>query len=384
MSSKKLDIAAVESYAKSYATQLCNAYFAHYDRVNGETLLRFSDIPQVNLFVLRDLYETWKKTAVTFRSPYFNFENEEVKTALQTFLNIVSRHISLGRAELEPLLGKASHETLELLLQPEDYFEGWLRELPDFQLKADDFKPALKYTRLHTGVLKDLQDRLGSSPSVYTTQALQWLKESLPTQTQPPEETLAAFSAKVPLQIDSLYKSRYVAPAESPLSDSFFKQITPTEANVSTPITRTAEIPTPYAANSEPYVTIGEPTIVPQTPQITSAEDVTVSLNDQVSTFNEKLRKEKAGDSFASQFMHKPIESIHSYISLNHKFIFINQLFKGDSAAYHQAVDELEKASNFDKAKEIMNQTYATKYNWRAVVDEADDFYEIVRRRFNG
>jgi len=112
------------------------------------------------------------------------------------------------------------------------------------------------------------------------------------------------------------------------------------------------------------------------------------TLNEQFQseqpTVNQVLAKDAPGETLADQFQKKPVESIHQSISLNQKFTFINQLFNGDSVAYHIAVDDLEHCRSFSEAKELMNRVYGPKYHWRMNPDEADEFYEIVQRRFQG
>ncbi|MBO9639914.1 MAG: hypothetical protein J7576_17220 [Siphonobacter aquaeclarae] len=375
----KLDVTAVENYAKAYASQLCRQYFSEKNRINGDDLLRLSSVPQVNLFVLRDLYEAWKETASAFRSPYFDFEQEEVKTSLQTFLNTVSKYISVQRKDLEPLLTKATHETLELLLQPESYFDGWLREQPDFRLTSAALKHFQKYNRIHKSIVAGLSARLAGRDAVYINEVLA-LVPGLLAQADAPQETLSAFSATLPLEESSLYQG------------NFFDQIVPEPVAEQVSATPTPEpvvpAPAPPVA-AQPVIPQAVPEPVVIAPAKQPAREESTAVHQQYAstgaTLNDSLRKEKpAAESLASQLRPKNGESIHSFISLNRKFIFINQLFQGDATAYHHAVDELEKCQAFDQAKDLMNRTYSTKYNWRNVVDEADDFYEIVRRRFNG
>lgn len=398
----KLDVAAIETYAKAYAAQLCKEQYAHRDRIDGDTLLRLSPVSQVNLFVVRDLYDVWKETATAFRSPYFNFESEEVKKALQSFLNTVSKQISVEQKDLEPLVAKATHESLELLLAPREYLEGWIKELPDFRLTAENLRTFQKYNRLHKGIITGLSERLGNEPAVYTTRALEWLHELTSDQSRLDSvaETLDLFAATLPVNEPSLYQKEISTESDQ----SFFDQVEVTQAGSSpsrdenyvatSGLSRTESSPE-YIASSISTTSAAETALpapdyatIPTAPAITAAEDVTASVNDpfsmQPTVLNEKLREEKPGETIGSQYQHKPISSIHSFISLNHKFIFINQLFKGDATAYHQAIEELEKAPSFDQAKDLMNRVYASQYKWRDVADEADDFYEIVRRRFNG
>ncbi len=402
--SANLDTTALDTYARGYAARLCEGYFAENETVDGPRLLEFCDVPQVNLFLVRALYETWKADALAFRSPYFDFEAEEVKTALQSLMNVASQHISVRREAFEPLLTSATTQTLTLVLEPRAYFESYLRDRPDFVLRADDLKTLLRYVRLHRAIPQGLAERLDGQESTYVSQALTWLNE-LADDAQSTEEVdtvLAQFSATLPLDRGSLYKTALFFGEESVVSPpkatrSFF-DLTDEELPVANKPVRQPSNPTPpveVPRLDAPRVDAPTPEPVPE-PEYSSngrmnghAEPgLSNRLNEQFQsdqpTINDLLAKEAPGETLADQFQKKPTESIHQSISLNQKFTFINQLFNGDSVAYHIAIDDLEHCRNFSEAKELMNRVYGPKYHWRMNPDEADEFYELVQRRFQG
>ncbi|MEJ7658674.1 MAG: hypothetical protein WKG07_03140 [Hymenobacter sp.] len=76
--------------------------------------------------MLKQLLSRWQQEASALRSPYFDFEAAPVRAALGQFMNVLSRHIRLGRAALEPLLAQAVADTLALATDPAAAFERLL------------------------------------------------------------------------------------------------------------------------------------------------------------------------------------------------------------------------------------------------------------------
>lgn len=396
--STKLDTAALDAYAQQYAARICDDFYARQDAIQGEQLLTLSEVEQVNRFVVRDLYERWQADALAFRSPYFDFENEEVKAALQTLMNTASQHIAVRREAFEPLLVGATRQTLALLLTPESYFEDWLRDRPQFALTAPELKTFLKYTRLHRAVPQGWQERLGERESVYVNEALGWLSELTADAStlDDPEPVIARFSERVPLAVESLYLAE-VPPAPAPAaSRSFFDfddepTPAPKPAPTPPPPPPLASEPAPaFVPEVAPAVTMPEPKYAESLPvqnapvEVPTVRPTSIYEQFQVerTTLNESMSTESAPPTLADQFHRRATESIHATISLNQKFIFINQLFGGDSMAYHRAITDLEASPSFNEAKELMNRSYAPDYQWRNNPDVADEFFDLVRRRF--
>ena len=100
---------------------LQNAYNVR-EHLDGTAILQLTPIKQVNYFVLKHLYRTWQKEMIHLKSPFFAYEKVEVKDALMAFMNVLSKHIHIGKAAMLPLLQGAINETLLLLLYPQIIF----------------------------------------------------------------------------------------------------------------------------------------------------------------------------------------------------------------------------------------------------------------------
>jgi hypothetical protein len=395
--STKLDSAALDAYAQQYAARLCDEFYRQQDAIRGEQLLTLSEVEQVNRFVVRDLYERWQADALAFRSPYFDFENEDVKAALHTLMNTASQHIAVRREAFEPLLAGATRQTLTLLLAPETFFEDWLRDRPNFSLTVPDLKLLLKYTRLHRAIPTGWQERLGERDAVYVNEALGWLQEqSADVSTfDDPEPVIARFAERVPLDAESLYLTSTPEPTPAASSSkSFFDfddEPVPAKASTPAPPSPPPAVPEPAPAlvpEVAPAVTMPEPEYVetgaggPAESPMPKPTSLYEQFQVERTTLNDAMATDAAPPTLADQFHRKATESIHATISLNQKFIFINQLFGGDPMAYHRAITDLEACPTFEEAKTLMNRTYGPEYQWRDNPDVADEFFDIVRRRF--
>src|SRR5690606_38002277 len=119
----KLNYPAIEAYSAAYAKKLTNSFFREEEFINGKQILELSNVPQVHLLVITNLFQKWKKESGTLQSPYFNYEAEEVKSALQRFMNVLSNNIAIKKANFEPLIKKSVTDALLLIFSPYDFFK---------------------------------------------------------------------------------------------------------------------------------------------------------------------------------------------------------------------------------------------------------------------
>lgn len=77
-----------------------------------------------------------------------------------------------------------------------------------------------------------------------------------------------------------------------------------------------------------------------------------------------------------------PIEDLEKSISLNQKFIFINDLFHGESMVYNEIINQLNTQENLKRALEILRAT-GTEYEWPVDGNPAlNSLYDLVERRY--
>jgi len=137
----------LERYSKALANLLCDRHFATHDTLNGPQLISFTPIKQVNLFVIKELLLKWHHEMANLRSPYFDYEHEEVKEALVNFMNVLSRKILMKRHAFEPLLQKAIYDTFLVLLAPVATFEEKFLRIQE-EITLPKLQENLKYIDL--------------------------------------------------------------------------------------------------------------------------------------------------------------------------------------------------------------------------------------------
>lgn len=106
---------------KELEESLIYSYFEKKDRISGEEILSFCDEKQINMFILYLLMKEWKTEAEQLKSPYFDFNSKEVKSALTTFMNTLSKNVSIHKNDFQPLLHKAINYTFQLVENPESF-----------------------------------------------------------------------------------------------------------------------------------------------------------------------------------------------------------------------------------------------------------------------
>ncbi len=376
----KLDLSAIEKYGQQYAGKVCDDFFNRTATINGQQILKLSNVAQVNIFVVNDLYERWKADSEAFKSPYFNFENEEVKAALKTFMNTVSQHIMVKREDFEPMLSRAVNKTLVLLLDPSKHFDDYVRDSPDFTLTKERLAQLAKYTKINGQVAKAMTDKMAEEDKVYVTTALGWLSEiDSKGDFENPDKYLEMLSATVPLQKENFVKStakRVVEDNSAMRMQQSFFDIDPDDEEMDD-----EDAPLPTVAQVQARFEAERPVTNVKLPGLDRLND---TFTDDLPTVNDLLKKEiiGTGTPLSDLAFSRPIKSIVDGISLNQKFVFIGRLFDGDINSYNKAVEDLDNCLNFPEAKNLMNKALAPKYNWIMAAEEANDFLEVVGRKF--
>jgi hypothetical protein len=384
----KFNLNALNDYSQRFARQVCDDFFVNNATASGQHILNLTSIPQINLFVISSLYDKWKADAEAFRSPYFDFENNEVKEGLKQFMNIVSRNISVKRDALEPILAESTKDTLVLLIDPNSYFNEIFRDQPNFTVTSEMIQQLRKYIRFNKFVPQALSDALAERAFIYVNQAIEYAERAIEKHADELdniEQWEGHFSNKVPLEVAQLLKrlprieasKQPEAEANQSFFDSLVTEPEPTPAPPTEP-EKTQRIEAPPALPTPPPV---QPTFVsPPPPPTTLNEAVASNGTSGQESLNDRLRTEQS--SISDAYQKQPISSISQSIPLNQKFMFIHHLFGGSNSAYESAIAELEQAADFSTARSLITYKFASQHLWDMTGDVVGDLLEIVKRRF--
>lgn len=356
---EKISLEAIALYGDAYADKVLKNFFATKEKISGQEILTLCNVPQVNLFVVRELFKTWKEEIRKLKSPYFDFEDAEVKEALDTFMNIVSKHILIGQAHFGPLLKKAVSQTLMVIFDPYDFYSLTISGKNN-KLEVTPFREEIKYLKVNKAPLEKMLQKLEQMgvQEITGNEAFSILDHILEEVNFTPEDLegfIEKFSAIVPLDPMQFIVSREEPPQSSPQPRTVVRQEPPREAPPR------QEPPRP----EQPRVN------QPRVNQPRAVGDVKSGP-----TVNDKMNAQRTMvvDSF------RKIDRIKDSLTINQKFMFTKVLFHGDFELFSKAIDRLDQLDNLNAALRYLEEEYAS--TWDRDSEEFHEFMELVEKRF--
>jgi hypothetical protein len=323
---EKINLRAIERYSDEFSEKMIETWFATRESITGQEILEFSEIKQINLFVIYELFRTWKQESEKNRSPYFDYDAPEVREAAEALMNALSNHIRVDRANFTPLLRKATYNTLLLTIDPYDFFADLIEN--HAELVPSEFADHLKYVRINKAPLQRLLEKLHERQvtSISGNEAFALLDSILEEVNFTPEdvdEYLASFSRVLPVSIESFYEKR--------------------------------EEPQPRAE--------------PEQANHYQWQPVKSTVNDQLS--------QEPRPMVADQFMR--ITSIKESLTINQKFMFTKVLFHGDFELFSRAIEDLDRQDHLQGALRYLEKNYE---EWDRDSEEFHEFMDLLSKRF--
>ena len=334
----------VESYSRSFSQYVCREAFETKAHLEGQDLLALTPVQQVNYFVLKALYRAWQQEILRIESPYFDYKEAAVRKALHVFMNALSKHIRIGEEDLAPLLEQACKDTLVLLLSPQDFFYQELVVAPQV-LSLTYLRNTQKYVRINTHVMSVFQTYFDREdlPEISSERASELLELCAPEY---------ASGEKV-----QTYLSEFNT--FLPLPDDLFSQESATENSEEA---KQRDISSIEARSIEEHRAIDEKTsssVASKTIKSPVSAEATISPS-RVS----KDQSRGAGRSF-------------SHISRTQADNFTRFLFNNKRQLFLQALKEVSNSENFDKAVEMLRQSYGKPQGWRMESSEGMESSEV-------
>ena len=100
----------------------------------------------------------------------------------------------------------------------------------------------------------------------------------------------------------------------------------------------------------------------------------------QRESLNDRLKQEKT--EVVEVLKHEPIKDLRKAIGINDRFVFINDLFRGDEAMYERSIKTINSFYIFPEAEYWINRELIVKLGWDADSEIVRHFYQLVKRRF--
>jgi hypothetical protein len=108
--------------------------------------------------------------------------------------------------------------------------------------------------------------------------------------------------------------------------------------------------------------------------EINDATELGESLND-------KLKQGKT--ELIEVFKETPVKDLRKAIGINDRFLFINDLFRGDESVYERSIKTINSFNIYAEAEYWINRELKVKLGWPAENPTVDHFYQLVKRRFS-
>jgi hypothetical protein len=320
---EKISLEAIALYSDAYAEKVLKRAFASKEKINGQDILSLCEVQQINLFIVRELFKGWKEETRKLKSPYFDYENAEVKEAMDNFMGTLSKNIAITRQHFAPLLKKAVSQAVLVVLDPYDYFSMLVSGTHN-KLDVAAFREDIKYLKINKAPLERMLQKLEDKnlKEVSGNEAFAILDQILEEVSFTPDDVddyVARFSIVEKLDPDKFYVKK--APS--------------------------------VAAVKVAPVALAKPVKVESQAQ-----------PEKINTVNNTQK----------------IQRIKERLTINQKFMFTKVLFKGDFETFSKAIDELDQQSNMPDALKYLEKYYAA---WDKESQEFHEFMEIVERRFS-
>ncbi|GMV78069.1 MAG: hypothetical protein AMXMBFR79_12020 [Chitinophagaceae bacterium] len=106
----------------------------------------------------------------------------------------------------------------------------------------------------------------------------------------------------------------------------------------------------------------------------------TLSAEDEPS-LNDKLKEEKT--EVATLLNGSPIKDLKRAIGINDRYVFINELFRGDEVMYERSIKTINAFSIFAEAEYWIQRELKVKLGWEETNEIVENFNQLVKRRFS-
>lgn len=326
----KLNLPALEEYAIKYSELLTEKLFSNRKAISGQKIIEEISVKQVGLFVLFNLYRRWKLEMAQLKSPYFNYESHEVKGKLKELMNMLSKHINIEKDDFRPLLSKSIENTLLLIMSPLNYYEGLVESYKGIAPDMDEVKDLERFIKINGHMRDALLTSWASNLS-----GKELFDKAFEGLSEPPEDVeklVAPFNELLPIEIDKFW----LESESGVLADGIEEE------------EETKEV---------------EKEVELETIHTQFAEEKTSLLADS-------LGFENAQSSFKV------------LLTINQKFMFINDLFNGSKEDFNKVIDFLDTCETKDVVIKFIHNNYIQRGSWKQESPQVKEFFALVDNKF--
>ncbi len=328
----KLNKEALREFGNRFSESVSAEFFKNRSTITGHQILNLTEIRQINLFIISKILDQWNVESSKLRSEYFNYDKPEVKKALNDFMNTLSQNIEIEKNIFEPLMVQSTEEAILLICSPYEFYIELVKKRDPVSVK--DLKAFSKFVKINRDLFLSFVNQMekGGKDIYQLDEAMELLNHLFENTTNSPEEI-----------------------------EPYIKKLS-----------KVIEFPM-----GEIYGTDGV------------TENISKEIKQEQKTQNSKIEYKTLNDHLANEnitvlagIQKKKIDSIKNHLSINQKFIFINQLFDGNSNDFNSVINFLDGCSSQGEAMDFIHNNYLKKNNWKKDNQEVKDFIEMIARKY--
>lgn len=245
-------------------------------------------------------------------------------------------------------------------------------------------------------LLKKLNDQFAQhAPAEQLSLTVQMLQAELLHLQQ--NNVPAAFNRHVSVTVSAMntpVNEPPVSPAAAPTEERIVEMLQVDEAEIEAEleeIKRNAETMQQISVQNKPHIIFEHEEDIPtlrhqpqperEQQKATAIKEINEAVSQGRASINEKLKQSKIdlGDTLTEV----PIRDLRKAIGVNDRFLFINELFRGDEVAYERSIKTINSFSIFAEAEYWIQRELKVKNGWDSGNEMVAQFYQLVKRRFS-
>ena len=363
----------VGDFKHKYTTKLVEENIEKGESISGKQILKLTPSRQLNLFVIKILFQEWQDEMKQLESPYFDYKDPVVRKAMVEFMNVLSQHINVKDEDLIPLLEKAYDEVILLHLDPAGYLELELKDRPKAELSTKLIKQLTKYLVVFKDEMNEFLEGVKGDPIGEVIEKARYYFEGHDSRSYF-EDLIESFSDTVEVSLSDFLAKEDETASEEETEETHETEVAAINAESDTPESENKPLSTYDEEETEDLKNEVREEVISNIPP---GEDEDI---EDESTLNKKYEVE--AKTLADMHEEKKIDSIMEAISINHRYMFLQELFDGDNDQFQKAIREVETCGSFDEAVELLVQNYAKDYFWDMNSDEVKELLKVIFRRF--
>ncbi|MEO7769118.1 MAG: hypothetical protein ABIS01_16925 [Ferruginibacter sp.] len=115
--------------------------------------------------------------------------------------------------------------------------------------------------------------------------------------------------------------------------------------------------------------------------EINRAKEINETVAEEAHSINDLLKEKKI--EISEKLTGLPVKDLRKAIGINDRFLYINDLFRGDEAMYERSIKTINGFSIWPEAEYWIRRELKTKLGWSDGDEAVKQFDQLVKRRFS-